>query len=84
LIFYVYAIESLSANRIYIGHTQDIESRLKYHNSGYVKSTKGDRPWSVLAYEKIGEKKEARWLERSLKKSRGRRLKWIGDNLVKK
>jgi predicted GIY-YIG superfamily endonuclease len=37
--FNVYAIESVVAiKRIYIGHTNDINARLKYHNSGYVKT----------------------------------------------
>jgi len=35
--FNVYAIESVAIKRIYVGHTNDIDARLKYHNSGYVK-----------------------------------------------
>jgi putative endonuclease len=81
--FDVYAIESLATKRIYIGHTKDIDERLKYHNSGYVKSTTKDRPWRIVALEKVESKNEARWLERSLKKSRGKRLKWIDENRVK-
>jgi predicted GIY-YIG superfamily endonuclease len=80
---YVYAIESLSAKRIYIGYTKDKDGRLKYHNSGYVKSTAKDRPWKLVAFEKVGSKDEARWMERSLKLSRGKRIKWIKMNHVK-
>ena len=75
--FWVYALESLQAKRIYVGHTQDIDIRLKNHNSGRVKSTAKDRPWTVIALEKVESKNEAMWLERSLKKSRGKRLKWM-------
>ena len=81
--FNVYAIESVVAiKRIYIGHTNDINARLKYHNSGYVKSTTKDRPWRLVALEKVESKDEARWLERSLKKSRGKRVKWLNKNRI--
>jgi predicted GIY-YIG superfamily endonuclease len=81
--FCVYAIESLAIKRIYIGHTNHINARLKYHNSGYVKSTAKDRPWRLVALEKVESKDEARWIERSLKKSRGKRVKWIEKNRIK-
>ncbi len=81
--FYVYAIESLSTKKIYIGHTKDTDDRLKYHNSGYVKSTAKDRPWKLVALGNVGSKEEARWVERSLKISRGKRIKWIDKNRVK-
>jgi putative endonuclease len=80
--FIVYAIESLGNQRIYIGYTKDIDERLEYHNSGYVKSTYQDRPWKLVAFERIENKNEARWLERSLKKSRGRRRNWLIRNRI--
>jgi putative endonuclease len=80
--FSVYAIESLKTERIYIGYTKNIDERIKYHNSGYVKSTFRDRPWRIVALEKVKSKKEARWLERSLKKSRGKRISWLDKNLL--
>jgi putative endonuclease len=75
--FYVYAIKSLTKARIYIGHTNDLEVRLKYHNFGYVKSTANDRPWRLAAIEKVENRQDARWIERALKKSKGKRLKWL-------
>ena len=78
--YIVYAIESEAVKRIYIGHTSDINERLKYHNSGYVKSTTQDKPWKLIAIEQYDIKDKARWVERSLKKSRGKRLKWIEKN----
>jgi putative endonuclease len=80
--FCVYALESEEAKRIYVGHTHDIDSRLKNHNSGRVKSTAKDRPWRLVALEKVESKNEARWLERSLKKSRGKRIKWMENHGV--
>jgi putative endonuclease len=48
---YVYALQSKSNGRIYVGQTKDINERLNYHNSGYVKSTYHDRPWELVAFE---------------------------------
>jgi putative endonuclease len=81
--FKVYAIESLKIKRIYIGHTRNINERLKYHNSGYVKSTAKNRPWKIVAFEKVENRDDARWLERSLKKSKGKRIKWLNRNSIK-
>ena len=66
-------------NRIYIGHTKDIERRLKYHNFGYVRSTAKHRPWVLVAKQGFGNRNEARWLERQLKRSIGRRDKWLAE-----
>ena len=78
----VYAIRSTVSGRIYIGHTRDIDMRLYYHNSGYVKTTKLDRPWELIALEKCDDRKAARWVEGQLKQSRGRRVRWIKDKTV--
>ena len=68
---HVYAISSLRVHRIYIGYTSNIDKRLKYHNSGYVKSTSRDKPWKLIALEQLATREEARWIEYSLKKSKG-------------
>jgi putative endonuclease len=78
--FTVYAIQSLSAKRIYIGQTKDLSKRLQYHNLGYVKSTSRTRPWKLIAFVRVNSSSEARWVERELKKSRGKRMKWIEQN----
>jgi putative endonuclease len=75
--YLVYAIRSLSKERIYIGHTNNFEKRLQYHNSGYVKSTSNARPWILLASEEFETRNKARWFERELKRSKGKRKKWI-------
>jgi len=80
--FCVYALESVETKRIYVGHTHDMDARLKNHNSGRVKSTAKNRPWRLAALEKVEGWNEARWLERSLKKSRGMRLKWMQEHGV--
>ena len=78
--FVVYAIKSYSTGRVYIGQTNDIEKRLQFHNSGYVKSTSRDAPWCVIALESFSTKEQVRWREKQLKKSKGAREKWLKQN----
>ena len=46
--YWVYVLRSDSANRRYVGQTEDLERRLGKHNSGLVFSTAAYRPWSLL------------------------------------
>jgi putative endonuclease len=58
--FIIYALKSSIDSRIYVGFTRDVEKRLKEHNSGKTKSTKGYRPWSILFTEELnGTREEA-------------------------
>jgi len=75
--FCVYAIESISTGQVYIGQTKDVDKRLRLHNSGLVKSTSKEAPWSLMAVEEFDNRVHARWCEKLLKKSRGKRIKWI-------
>ena len=78
--FVVYAIKSCVTERIYIGQTHNFEKRLLLHNQGSVKSTVNDRPWELIAMEVFETRDNARWRERQLKTSRGRRTKWLEDH----
>ena len=49
--YFVYAIKSVKDGRIYVGMCTDIEVRLKEHNSGKTKSTKGFKPWKLIYNE---------------------------------
>lgn len=68
---YVYIIRSREG-RHYIGSTQDVEKRLKQHNS---KSNRGwtnrFQDWELVYREKLETRLEARRRERELKKMRG-------------
>ena len=77
MMFCVYGIKSRKRERIYIGQTCDLEERLKVHNSGSVRSSKKDLPWDLIAIEKCETRGSARWLEFQLKKSKGKRLRWL-------
>ncbi len=44
----LYILQSLTKDRYYIGHTNNIERRLSEHNSGQTKSTKAYIPWKLV------------------------------------
>ncbi len=70
--YYVYVLRSIRFERNYVGFSSDVEKRLKEHNGGKTKSTKGYRPWRILFYEEFSTKKEALDREKYLKSGIGR------------
>ena len=78
----VYAIQSEITGRVYIGQTDLLQRRLEEHNNDWVKSTKYESPWKLFAIEYFQERSEARWAETRLKRSKGRRSKWLTENKV--
>ena len=76
---YVYALRSSGKGRIYIGQTKDLTSRIQCHNKGYVRSTRNGRPWELIAFKKLKSINEARWIENGLKRSKGKRMKWLEE-----
>jgi putative endonuclease len=65
--YYVYILKSFKNDYIYIGSTADIYIRVKRHNQGKVKSTKGYRPWRLLEYQEFDSRSDAVKHERFLK-----------------
>jgi len=78
--YYIYAIKSLLNQRIYIGQTDNLERRAVFHNSGKVISTYKDLPWKIIACQIVETREEARWIEYNIKRSFGKRNKWINQN----
>lgn len=72
--FYVYTLESLKNEKLYVGRTADLKKRLKEHNLGLVFSTKPYRPWQVIYYEACVDEKDASRREKYLKTNQGARL----------
>lgn len=72
-IYYVYLIESDKDGVWYIGLSANPEERLKQHNAGKSKFTKGHIPWKLLYQEKVGALKDARKKEKYYKISGGKR-----------
>jgi putative endonuclease len=72
--FTIYAIKSISHNFIYVGITENLEERLRRHNSGYNKSTKKYAPYSLIYAEQSENGIEARIREKYLKSTSGKRF----------
>ena len=74
--FYVYMLKSKSIKRItYIGYTNNLQKRIKLHNSGKgAKFTRG-RKWVLTYKEKFKSKKEAISREYYIKNNRALRNK---------
>ena len=51
--YYAYVLKSEIDGRLYKGYTHDLENRLKEHNSGKTKSTKGYAPWNLIYFEVV-------------------------------
>ena len=69
---FVYVIRSEVDGRFYVGMTGDLERRLKEHNSGKTRSTKGYRPWKLIFTEEYETSIEARAREKYLKSGVGK------------
>lgn len=70
--YYVYALKSKVDGRIYVDFSSDVEKRLKEHNSGKTKSTKGYRPWVLIFAEECSDRTVARDKEKYYKTGIGR------------
>ena len=71
--FYVYAMFSQVDNRIYVGMSQNVSSRIQQHNAGKVTSTKHFVPWVLFFKQYAGNATEARLLEKYYKSATGKR-----------
>lgn len=78
--YYVYMLRSKSIKTVtYIGYTNNLEKRIKLHNTGKgAKFTRG-RKWILIYKEKFKSKKEAISREYYIKNNRSLR-----DNLKRK
>ncbi len=65
--FYVYVLRSDASGRHYIGSTKDVSRRVAQHNTGMMRSTRGQRPWHLVYTEAFESLAEARGREMQLK-----------------
>ncbi len=70
--WFVYVVRSEVDGRFYVGMTQNVEKRIKEHNLGKAKSTKGYTPWTLFFFEEIGSRTDAREREKYLKGGSGK------------
>ncbi len=70
--YWVYVLKSGKDNGLYIGLSNNIERRIAEHNAGFVKSTKGRKPFSLFYKEIFSNRQAARDREKYLKSGSGR------------
>ena len=78
--FYVYILESIKDNKLYIGYSADLKKRIEEHSRGIVMSTKNRRPMVLIYYEAYRAEKDARVREIFLKTGQGR--EFIKKNII--
>jgi putative endonuclease len=69
--YYTYIIQSESTSKYYIGHTHDLNQRLKQHNehafSGSLATKRLKGPWELVFTETFKTRSEAMKREKTLK-----------------
>ncbi|MBC8770644.1 GIY-YIG nuclease family protein [Arenibacter sp. BSSL-BM3] len=66
--YVVYILFSETADRYYVGQTNNVEKRLVTHNIGGKKYTSKGRPWILIKTYLCTDRTEAVQLEREIKK----------------
>jgi len=74
--YYIYIIYSKSADRYYIGYSNDTERRLEEHNTKPFNTyTSKHRPWTMKAAFPVSEDRgQAMKIERYLKRLKSRKI----------
>ncbi len=72
--FFAYVIKSIDHDFFYKGHCENIEERLKQHNSGTTKSIKKYIPFQLVYFEIFPTRDEAIEREKYFKSAAGRRF----------
>jgi len=70
--FHVYVLHSSKIDKIYTGHTNNLERRIIEHNAGLETSTKNKGHWILIHKEKFKTRSEAMKREKDLKTGKGR------------
>ena len=72
--YFVYILQSLKTGEFYKGLTENVEGRIKQHNSGKVISTAGKYPLRLVHVEICKSRIEARKVEKYFKSGFGREI----------
>jgi putative endonuclease len=72
--YYTYVLKSENKYFYYKGHCQDLEIRLKQHNSGFTQSIKPYIPLKLVYFEKFETREEAIKRQKYFKSAAGRKF----------
>jgi putative endonuclease len=78
--YFTYILKSVKDGTYYYGSTSNVEKRLKNHNAGKSRYTKGHRPYVVHYTERFSVRSEAMARERYFKTIDG--YNWLKANLI--
>ena len=62
--YYLYILRSAAKGTLYVGVTKDVGRRLKEHNAGASRGTRGARPYELVhteAYQALEEARRREW-----------------------
>ena len=76
---FVYVLMSLFDGTFYTGMALDVHARLKEHNMGKSKFTKGHLPWKIIYTEQHSDWAAARVREKYLKTTSGKN--WLRNHI---
>ena len=71
--FYTYILFSPKIGCYYTGHTNNLDDRLRRHNSGYSKAIKKGIPWELVYSETFDSRSEATQRELQIKAMKSRK-----------
>ncbi|OGM32697.1 hypothetical protein A2803_01425 [Candidatus Woesebacteria bacterium RIFCSPHIGHO2_01_FULL_44_21] len=71
--YFVYVLFSLKDKKLYIGYSDNLESRISQHMMGKVSATKHRLPLQLIYYEAYLYKQDAKGREKFLKGGSGHR-----------
>ena len=72
--FFTYILFSRNKNRFYTGSTNNLDRRLKEHNSGQTKSTKNGTPWELAFVKSFNNYSDAHLFEMKIKRMKSRKF----------
>jgi len=76
--FFVYILRSKSKDRYYIGQSDNMESRMEFHNTGKSRYTSIANDWSIVYTEEYATRREARKRENEIKRKKSRiYVEWL-------
>jgi len=79
-VFYAYILKSIKDGKYYYGSTKDLDERLKTHNAGKMRSTKGRIPFVIHYYETFNSRSDAQKREYFFKSIDG--YNWLKNNKI--
>jgi len=78
--YYIYILQSIKDNKLYVGYSANLKERIKEHSRGAVTSTKNRKPFILIYYEAYRSERDARVREIFLKTGQGR--EFINKNII--